>query len=291
MDRGGSARSLLSERGSDAGSHYAIESGFYISSFAAIIFVSGITIVGVLLLSLVVALVVMLQSCENHQSSVFQQWRNNDMFDYCNIFASHMELNNLESEEFPAVCKAYANSYTNEGQYLMELNMSIQVAENYFSVVTPENNFSVILMDVDDILPPHIMQRSKLPEYRSESEEVKGLAQGLVRRLYTRLQNGGWSLVLFTREPENQRSGTVDSLTAAGYEGWSSLMMRSKDELLMGSWEYITSRRMELQNQGFTIACVISSRMDALTGPSAGKRNFKLASGHWPRITDAKERP
>uniref|UniRef100_A0A1D1YSC9 Uncharacterized protein At2g39920 n=1 Tax=Anthurium amnicola TaxID=1678845 RepID=A0A1D1YSC9_9ARAE len=264
----------------DMGSHYVIESGLYMSSFAATIFIVGLVIVGVLLLTLLIALIIMLQSCQNQNAGVLQQYRNNYMYDYCNIFAFHKQLNNLEAEEFPTACKPYVDSYVNGGQYLLELNISIQVSENYFSTVTPDS-FDVVLMDIDDILLTDINDRSKPPKYRNESDAAQALAQEFVRRLYMRLQIGGWSLILFTRKPENQRNGVVENLIAAGCEGWSSLIMRSGNEVPMENWEFISSRRVALHNQGFIIASVISSRMDALTGPRMGKRNFKLASRHW----------
>lgn len=42
------------------------------------------------------------------------------------------------------------------------------------------------------------------------------------------------------------------------------------------SCEYFSRRRAVMQKDGFRIAGVISSRMDALTGPYLGKRIFKL---------------
>lgn len=40
--------------------------------------------------------------------------------------------------------------------------------------------------------------------------------------------------------------------------------------------EYIFRRRNLLQQQGFRIRAVISSKMDALTGPVLGSRVFKI---------------
>lgn len=51
---------------------------------------------------------------------------------------------------------------------------------------------------------------------------------------------------------------------------------RSDEELPMGSSEYFSRRRNILERQGFRIRGVISSQMDALTGPSLGSRVFKI---------------
>ncbi len=45
--------------------------------------------------------------------------------------------------------------------------------------------------------------------------------------LYTELRALNWSLALITGRSENQRNITEENLLAAGYEGWTALILRS----------------------------------------------------------------
>lgn len=285
-ESGDSTHSLLSGRHSEMGSHYVVESGIYMSSFAATIFIAAFVTIGVLLLTLLVALTVMLESCQSSHSGIFEQARTSDQDDYCNIFSFHAELNNLEEEEFPTICKQHALQYIKKGQYLRELNLTVQVAESYFSTMTPNNDgLDIILMDADDILLAEFTYNSDSTlHWSNQVENMRHLARMIVSRLLTKLQASGWSLAFFTRRSMNNKNATIESLTSAGYGEWSSLIMRSDDELLMENWQYISGRRMQLQDQGFRITSVISSRMDALQGPCLGKRNFKLASPFYHKV-------
>ena len=57
-------------------------------------------------------------------------------------------------------------------------------------------------------------------------EEAKNLKHELLLRFVTKIQAGGWSLILLSRKPEKQRNATIEHLSAAGYRNWSSLIMR-----------------------------------------------------------------
>ncbi|XP_008785443.1 uncharacterized protein At2g39920 [Phoenix dactylifera] len=280
MESGDSSHSLLSGRHSEMGSRYIVESGIYMSSFAAAIFIAALVTIGVLLLTLLISLTVMLESCQSSHSGVFKQVRTSDRDDYCNIFAFHAELNNLEEDEFPTICQQHARQYINKGRFLRELNLTVQVAESYFNTMTPsDDGLDVILMDADDIFLSEIAYNgSSALHWTNQVENMRHLAHMIVSRLLIKLQAGGWSVSFFTRRPMRNKNATMASLTSAGYGEWSSLIMRSDDELLKENWEYISHIRMQLRDQGFRIASVISSQMDALQGPCLGKRNFKLAS-------------
>ena len=124
------------------------------TSFAATIFIGALITVGVLFISLLIALAVMLQSCQNKSGGFVQLQKPSDAYDYCRIFALHAELNRLETNEFPTVCHAYAT----EGQYLRDLKLTVLMAKSYFSGLVPKDSLNVVLMDIDDIFPsnnPH----------------------------------------------------------------------------------------------------------------------------------------
>lgn len=142
--------------GTELGSHY--ESGFYMTSFAATIFIGALVAVGILLITLLIALTVMLQSCQSKSSGVVEVWKTSDDYNDCKAFALYAELNSLQADEFPSFCRISAIQYIRAGQYARDLNSTMWLVQNYFSSITPQNDgLDVVLVDIDDILTsnPH----------------------------------------------------------------------------------------------------------------------------------------
>ncbi|GAV56801.1 Acid_phosphat_B domain-containing protein [Cephalotus follicularis] len=285
MEREFSAQNLLSRGGSsEMGSRYTVESGFYMTSFAATIFIGGLISVGVIFITLLVALTVMLQSCQSRSSGVVKLQLPTETYNFCRIFAQHSEISNMEPDEFPSVCRDLAIEYIKEGKYARDLNISMWLTESYFSSITPlEDGLDVVLMDIDDILASKFQFTNLVMKQRYDQhgcsdyiEEAKRLMHVLTLKLYTRLHGSGWSLILLSRKPERQRNATTEHLISAGYSDWSSLIMRLDTEMQMNSQDYFSKRGAALQKGGFRINGVISSQMDAFMGPSLGECMFKL---------------
>ncbi|XP_068638056.1 uncharacterized protein At2g39920-like [Aristolochia californica] len=284
MEHGNSTHSISSREGSATASGYVMESGFYITSFTATVFLAALITVGVLLITVMIALTVMLQSCQNKSSGLIQLERASRDYNYCKVFVLHAEINGLGAYQFPESCKAHAIQYIEEGQYLLELNLTIEMATSYFSNIKPKvDGLDVILMDIDDIFISILVHhnygyqdRFSLGPQDQQADAVKHPLHRALLALYMTLQADGWSVVFFTLKSEEEREDTVCTLSSAGYGGWSSLIMRSDDELGIESWEYLSTRRAELGKRGLRINSVISSHLYALTGPFLGNHNFKL---------------
>lgn len=138
----------------EMGSRYDLESGFYMTSFVAIIFISGLVTAGVLLITLVVSLAVMLQSCQSKNAGIVELQSFNDDYRYCKIYALHAELNNLEDYNLPEVCRAFAIQDVKGGQYARDLESTKSVIEDFFNNVRPsDDGLDVVLIDIDDLLP------------------------------------------------------------------------------------------------------------------------------------------
>ncbi|PON36303.1 Acid phosphatase, class B-like [Parasponia andersonii] len=276
MERGYSAQSLSSGGGSEGESHYIMETGFYMTSFAATIFIAAIAAVGVLLVTLLITLTVMLQSCQSKSAGVIETQKLDYEYNTCNTLALQAELNNFEASHFPLSCRALFFQYIEEGQYARDLNSTMLVVENHFKSVNPQDDrLDVVLMDIDDVL-------SSNPQYANLSlqgnciGDAKHLKHTTILRIYMNLHARGWPLIFLSRKPERQRNITVERLVSAGYSDWSLLIMRSEEELHMDAYEYFSRRRAALTKEGFRIAATISSHYDALTGPNSGKFIFKL---------------
>ncbi|KAL0919677.1 hypothetical protein M5K25_011790 [Dendrobium thyrsiflorum] len=281
-DSGDSSQSLLSRRQSELGSQYVVESGVFMSSFTAIIFIAALVTTGLLMLTLLIALTMMLNSCQSRSSGILEHDKKSDQHDYCSLLIFHSELNNLEIGEFPLKCKLYALQYSKRN-YLKDLNTSIWFIEDYFGRLKPDDDgLDIVLLDADDLL-------SLIGNFsRNEHiEDLKHQAHIVLVRLYRQLRAGGWSLFLFTRKPSKHWKTTESTLTSSGYLGWSSLVMRSDEEIQMEDWEYLSNRRLQLHKKGYRIVGLISSKLDAFRGPHLGKRSFKLANIQYYEVGNA----
>ncbi|EOY17908.1 hypothetical protein QUC31_006706 [Theobroma cacao] len=284
MERQFSAQSLLSrgDTGTEMGSRYLVESGFYMTSFAATIFIAGLATVGVLLVTLLVTLAVMLQSCESRCKGVVEIEKSSDSYHYCNIFSLHGELNSLEANEVPPVCRSFAIQYIKGGQYERDFNFTMLMIESFLNTVSPSHDrLDVVLMDIDDILASDPQYTNQLMHQFNQigcckPSDATCLKHLHTQELYRKLQSRGWPLILLSRKPVRQRNVTIEHLTSLGYTGWSSLIMRLDSEMEMDSREYFSRRRAAMEKEGTRILSVISTQMDALTGSSLGRRVFKL---------------
>lgn len=137
-------------------SSFSLESGFYISSFAATIFVAALAAVGLLLITLLISLAMMLQSCQSSHAGFIELQNINDEYSFCKVYSLHAKLNNLEGHNFPSICKDLAIQYIKGGQYARDLDSTKSVIEDYFNSVRPlDDGLDVVLIDIDGIFPPN----------------------------------------------------------------------------------------------------------------------------------------
>ncbi|XP_027336033.1 uncharacterized protein At2g39920 isoform X2 [Abrus precatorius] len=208
---------------SEMGSHYEIESGFYMKSFTATIFVASLVTLGVLLITLVISLVIMLQSCQSKNTGAIELLNMNDYYSYCRVYSLHAELNNLEGYHLPKICGDLAVQYIKGGQYARDLDMTVSVIDDYFKSVKPsDDGLDVALMDVDDIFPQNPYSSNLFHRFYNDStrnciKEARNVKLMFVLRLYMYLQAGGWSIILLSREPGTHRNVTVNHLVSAGF--------------------------------------------------------------------------
>ncbi|KAF4395689.1 hypothetical protein G4B88_013463, partial [Cannabis sativa] len=283
MEREYSAQSLSGNGDSDGDSHYVMETGFYMTSVAATIFIGAIVTVGVLMTTLLITLTVMLQSCQSRNAGVIENVKSSYDYNACKNLGLHAELNNLEASHFPMICKVFAVQYIEEGQYARDLNSTIVVVENHFKTVDPlDDGLDVVLIDIDDISSSNPQSDNLLLQGYNQYGCSNCIGDAIYLKLqsilliYKKLHARGWPLILLSRKPERQRNTTVKHLISAGYKDWSLLIMRSEEDLRVDNYEYFARRRIALQKEGFRIAGTISSRYDALTGPYCGQLVFKL---------------
>ncbi|CAH8384829.1 unnamed protein product [Eruca vesicaria subsp. sativa] len=258
---------LTSRGNSEMGSRFSLDSGCYMTSLAATIFIASLVTFGVLMLTLLIAISTMLQSCENKSSGIIQVQRlvDDESLSYCRILSLHSKLNSLDDDEenrieLPLLCRDVALQRIKEGVYLRELNFTIQMILTYFKTIKPRNDhMDVVVVDVDGI---------NLIEQESYIEEAKHQRNKLTLELYSKLRSQGYSMVLLSRRPDTERNSTANELKSIGYSDWSGLIMRED-----------TRQKEELQRD-YRIVGIIGNHMDVLTGQWnwQSKRLFKLPS-------------
>ncbi|XP_071734469.1 uncharacterized protein At2g39920-like [Rutidosis leptorrhynchoides] len=284
MEREYSAQSLSSAEGSDMGSEFRLESVIYMSSCAATVFICALVIVGILLMTLLTALTVMLQSCESREAGALESLKyDHHRYDYCKMAALNAEINRFEAYSLPDVCKDVAVHYIKEGHYMRDLNNSVALVESYFNKIKPDDDgHDVVLMDIDDILSTDTLHTNPLlygyNRYGCDDcvREAKHMKHVFLIELYIKLQSGGWPFILLSRKPEKLRDDTINDLKSTGCGGWSNLIMRSNEEMKMDTRDYFSKRKMGIQKDGYHIQAVISSDMDALIGTYFRTQNFKI---------------
>lgn len=247
---------LTSRGNSEMGSRFSIDSGCYMTSLAATIFIASLVTFGVLMVTLLIAISTMLQSCENKNSGIIQvQQRlvvDDESLSYCRILSLHSNLNSLDEEELPLLCRDVALQRIKQGIYLRELNFTVQMVLTYFKNIQPMNRDAVV-MDIDDI---------NLIKQEVYIEEAKHQRSKLILELYSKLRSQGYSMVLLSR------NSTAEQLKSRGYSDWSGLIMRED------------ARQKEELERHYRIVGVIGNHMDVLTGQRSwqSKRLFKLPS-------------
>ncbi|WVY90445.1 hypothetical protein V8G54_035959 [Vigna mungo] len=258
-------------------SSFVLESGFYITSFVATILVAALAAAGLLLITLLVSLAMMLQSCQSSHAGIVELRNINDEYNYCKVYSLHAKLNNLEGHNFPNLCKDLAIGYIKGGQYARDLDSTKSLMDDYFNSVRPsdDDDLDVVLIDIDGIVSPNLYSPTLLQSIDNCIIEAKNLKHMFVLRLYSKLQAGGWSIILLSREYVKHQNVTINHLLSAGFRGWSSLMMRDDADSSKGN-EFFSRQRNVIKTKGFRIKSVISSEMDALSVDDRGMRVFLL---------------
>ncbi|KAL1217814.1 hypothetical protein V5N11_009586 [Cardamine amara subsp. amara] len=273
--------SELSSRGnSELGSRFIIDSGCYMTSLAATIFIASLVTFGVLMITLVIALSTMLQSCENRSSGMVEVQRLDESLSYCNILLLHSQLNSLQEEEgneLPLLCRDVALRRIKQGIYLRELNFTIQMALTFFQTIKPMNdNRDVVVIDIDEIN----LLLGQDSYYIKYIEEAKHQKSKLILELYSKLRSQGYSMVMLSRKAERERDVTIEQLKSRGYSDWSRLIMRED------------TREIEELKREYRVIGVIGNDMDMLTGQWnwQSKRLFKLPSLTYDDVLEYSER-
>lgn len=284
LSRGGSG--YESQYGSLFGSRFSLSdgSGVFISSLALTIIISAIAIVGIVLVAVIITLAVMLSSCEQQHSAFNLQKPR--VADYCSSFQLNAELNNLQGWTVPLLCASHVSEYVQGGQYLRDFEEAVESARMYLKTVQTDNaRRYAIVLDIDETA------LSNLPYYRDHHygvgefqdpmwsawvRKAAAPAMGPLLGLYEELIIANWSIIFISERPETELNATIQNLVTAGYKDWTALILWPADELNLTVQSYKSSRRTELEKQGYEIKSSLGDQWSDIVGPAVGERTFKL---------------
>ncbi|KAH9543176.1 hypothetical protein CY35_13G049300 [Sphagnum magellanicum] len=283
-----STNSLFSRRPSDFGSRYGFgnayvqldDAGIYLSSLSVTILLSALATLGIILFTLVITFAVLLGQCQKSQPEVVKSP------DSCASFRLNGELNNLQGWIVPPECEHFVTQYVDSGQYLVDFAVGVDAGKQYLKPIVLEGGgLDLIVLDIDDTCLSHI------PYYRDHHfgaelfnetswdtwvYEARAPPLEPMLNFYKELQALNWNFAFITGRSENQRNFTMQNLLAAGYEGWTALILRSAEEETTPAVEYKTKERLKLEEQGYRIWSGFGDQWSDITGAASGSRTFKL---------------
>ena len=76
--------------------------------------------------------------------------------------------------------------------------------------------------------------------------------------------------------PQNQTEGTERNLEAAGFHGWTGLLLRQADEIGMPTIAYKSRERQRIVDQGYTILLSVGDQWSDLLGTPQAEVSVKL---------------
>ncbi|KAL3696588.1 hypothetical protein R1sor_010664 [Riccia sorocarpa] len=287
-----SSYALLSRRGSDFGSRYiqVDDTGVYLSSLVVTVLVSAVATIGILLFTLVVTLSVMLGSCQGQPVAVGADisMRAADISMRklkCESFIMNAEVNNLQGWVVPRECKRNVAAYI-ESAYHVDFAGAIHAASDYLKTVEVQGDgLDVVVMDIDETALSNLeyyINHHYGAEVFNETVwddwvyEKKAVAFKHTLKLFNELKAAKIGTVFLTGRPESQRNITAANLEAAGYKGWTELLLRSPEEVGLTAIKFKSQRRVDLEKKGYRVLTSLGDQWSDLNGPSAGARTFKL---------------
>lgn len=282
LNRGGSGYESL--YGSFFGSYFSLNdgAGVYISSLALTMIISVVVVIAIVLVTVVITLSVMLSACEQkyHSSLNFDVSRDNG---YCSSYQLNLELNNLQGQAVPSECLHQVAGYVHGGQYLEDFEAAVDSARRYLDgLVVDKIENSTIVLDVDETALSNILYSGKSIENFVDFisnplvNNLESFPMAPLLNLYSELQAKNWKIVFLSERPASAWNATARSLVVAGYKSWALLILRSDDEAGMTVQEYKSSKRVQLEEQGYQIKAVLGDQWSDITGPATGARKFKL---------------
>ncbi|KAK2989591.1 hypothetical protein RJ640_027365 [Escallonia rubra] len=194
---------------------------------------------------------------------------------YCASWRFSIETNNAGAwSSIPARCQDYVTDYVTGDRYLSDSDVVAGDSLAFIKTVNVSTEGKdAWVFDIDETLLSEIFNSNTYNEW-VDLAEAPALPASL--RFYKELQELGVTIFLLTGRDEFQRNDTVKNLVYAGYSNWERLFLRGPSDEGKLATVYKSEKRMQIEDEGYTIQGSSGDQWSDLQGFAVAKRSFKL---------------
>ncbi len=174
-----------------------------------------------------------------------------------------------------SIARESVKEYYESGKFDEELDNVIRDAKDKFSKIEFTES-SVVIFDVDETaLNNYEISKKMGYGYVYEmvyewTQDAKVPAFPQVKELYDYLLSKGSKIIFLTARGYDEYDATYKNLINQGYNGFDTLLTKSKNEYEMKSLEFKSSKRVELIEMGYEIIGTVGDQWSDLEGPHHG---------------------
>lgn len=175
------------------------------------------------------------------------------------------------------ISKKKIQNYYESGQYELEVKTVIDSAiKNISRTDLPEN--AAVVFDVDETALcnyEYIKQQNfgyNRKKWHDYVKDAKGNVNSQVKVLYDWLIEKEVKIVFLTGRKADEYAATQHNLFEAGYEKYSVLICRSKEEEYIPATIFKIEKRKELEKNGLKIIATVGDQHNDVIGAATGLR-------------------
>lgn len=191
--------------------------------------------------------------------------------------------------------KAQVLAYKNSGGYERDLAAVAGTAKAYIEAHAAEVSKPALVLDIDETSLsnwPEIIANdfgyipsgscARLPKgpcgARAWELMAKAKAIGPTLDLFNAAHAKGVSIFFITGRDEGERAATIRNLHAAGFRGWTALVMRPRGTTTASAADYKAPQRAKIAAEGYTIIVNMGDQPSDLAGgnPDNPQQQFLL---------------
>ncbi|ESQ54789.1 hypothetical protein EUTSA_v10026026mg [Eutrema salsugineum] len=206
---------------------------------------------------------------------------------HCTSWRFAAETNNLAPwKTIPPECADYVKDYLMGKGYVADLERVSEEAWVYASTFEfPGDGKDTWVFDIDETLLsnlPYYLEHGCGLEVFNHVEFDKWVEKGVAPaiapslKLYQKVKDLGYKVILLTGRREKHKVVTVENLLNAGFHSWDELILRSLDGQNKTATIYKSEQRDEMVKEGYRIRGNSGDQWSDLLGSAMSERSFKL---------------
>ncbi|CAA7038957.1 unnamed protein product [Microthlaspi erraticum] len=221
---------------------------------------------------------------ESHQ---LKSVDNDNVNVHCTSWRFAAETNNLAPwKTIPTECADYVKNYLTGKGYVVDLERVSEESMVYASSFGfAGDGKDIWIFDIDETLLsnlPYYLEHGcgleAFDHFKFDKWVEKGVAPAIAPslKLYQKVKDLGYKIVLLTGRREIHRAVTVENLLNTGFRNWDELILRSSDDERKTATVYKSEKREEMVKEGYRIRGNSGDQWSDLLGFAMSERSFKL---------------